>query len=52
LETLIKTLDKKQMVEKMAMDKLVEYAERFVFCSPIVELYLKEKLSQIALNEF
>lgn len=52
LETLIKTLDKKQRVEKMEMDKLVEFAENFDFFSSGVELYLKEKLSRISLDKY
>lgn len=52
LETLIKTLDKKQRVEKLEMDKLVEYAEKFDFCSEGAELYVKEKLARISLEKF
>lgn len=52
LETLIKTLDKKQRIEKLAMDKLVEYAEQFDFSSKDVHRYLEDKLSRITLEEY
>ncbi len=52
LQALIKTLDKKQRVEKMEMDRLVAYAENFDFNSAEVNLYLKEKLARISLGEY
>jgi glutamate racemase len=52
LQTLIKTLDKKQRVEKLEMDMLVQYAEQFDFCSEGAEQYMKEKLARISLENF
>jgi glutamate racemase len=52
LETLIKKLDRNQLVEKMEMDRLVQYAERFDFSSSDVMEYIENKLSRIFLNEY
>lgn len=52
LESLIKTLDENERIERLPLDRLVQFAERFDFSSNEVESYLKEKFSSIDLNEF
>jgi len=52
LEELISSLDKKQRIRKLAMDKLVMYAEQFNFNSDEVAVYIKERLSNIDFAEY
>lgn len=52
LENLIKSLDKKNKIEKLAMDNLVAYAERFEFNSMEVKSYIKNKLDTVNLEEY
>ncbi len=52
LEDLINTLDKEQKIEKLAMDKLVAFAEKYDFDSEEVVSYLKENIASININEY
>jgi len=52
LEELISSLDKKQRIQKFALDELVMHAERFDFNSDEVVLYIKNKLSGIDFDEY
>lgn len=52
LEDLISTLDKNQRIEKLGMDKLVAFAEKFDFDSEEVRSYLKETLAEINLEDY
>jgi glutamate racemase len=52
LEDLLNMLDKEQRTEKMALDKLVVFAEKFDFSSDEVRTYLKETFSQIDFDEY
>jgi len=52
LRELISSLDKKQRIRKLDMDRLVSYAEGFNFNSDEVALYIREQLSAIDLSEY
>jgi glutamate racemase len=52
LEDLISTLDQNQRIEKLAMDKLVSFAEKFDFDSDEIRLYLKDIFSNYNLDEY
>jgi len=52
LETLITKLDTNQRIEKMEMDSLVTFAEKFDFNSTNVQLYLQAKLTHVKYEEF
>jgi glutamate racemase len=52
LNSLIMSVDTNLKVTKMAMDKLVIYAEKFAFTSKDVKTYLQVKLNEVTINEF
>lgn len=52
LETLITKLDTNQRIEKMEMDSLVTFAEKFDFNSTNVQFYLQTKLAHVKFEEY
>lgn len=52
LESLISNLDKKNVVDKLALDKLVGYAENFDFNSAEVKNYLKDQLDSVLIEDY
>ncbi|MBK7096805.1 MAG: glutamate racemase [Saprospiraceae bacterium] len=52
LESLIADLDKKNVVDKLALDKLVGYAENFDFNSAEVKNYLKDQLDSVLIEDY
>lgn len=52
LESLISDLDKKNVVDKLALDKLVGYAENFDFNSAEVKNYLKDQLDSVLIEDY
>jgi glutamate racemase len=52
LESLIADLDKKNVVDKLALDKLVSYAENFDFGSTEVKNYMKDQLNSVLIEDY
>jgi glutamate racemase len=52
LENLIADLDKKNIVDKLPLDKLVGYAENFEFDSPEIRAYLKDSFDKIFIEDY
>lgn len=52
LSELLSSLDSEQQIERLAMDKLVSFAESFDFNSEAVEHYIQERLSGLPLHEY
>lgn len=52
LSELLKRIDKDRRTDKLAMDRLVEFAEQGQFDEPLVRNYLHEKLSHYPLDDY
>lgn len=52
LESLISDLDKKNVVDKLALDKLVVYAENFNFDSTEVKNYLEDQFDSVLIEDY
>ena len=52
MELLIERVDKDHLVDRLALPKLVEFAERMEFDSPAVEAYLREQLAPFSLEKY
>ncbi len=52
LESLISDLDKNNIIDKLALDSLVGYAENFDFKSVEVKEYIKERLSSVIIEDY
>lgn len=52
LESLISDLGAEKIVDKLALDKLVTYAEGFDFDSPVIREYIESRLEGISLDDY
>ena len=52
LENLISNLDTKNIVDKLPLDKLVGFAENFMFDTKEVRIYLKESFDSVLIEDY